>query len=559
MKLVRALIIASHPIPSLAVTAMATLLTAEAAPAGVRGRAGGAGGAGGARGAALRRLVERRHRRGAGRGAGGQARRRRPGQRARPLAGGGGRGGGLARAGGRARPGQPGDRRGDDRGRVVVQPRAEVDRLVRCAATRSRSGCCRRSRRRRCPGIRWRAGRSRRRRRCSGWARTSPTCCPTWRPTRATGCAGCRSGWPPGPARPPPGRPPSCCCWPPRCCCWSRPARDGGGRRSWGWCCSGVLAVAGAAGTRAGAVPGRDRHRRGQRRAVRRGRRGADRRARISRARWADDADRRGALGLPCPPLSASRPDPGGRVAGGDGRRRRADRPAVGRTAARPQQRALLERLHGNAGVDTRHTVLPAGGLRRARRRPPTTGTSRRRRRSASGRCAAPSRPAGLAAGDLDLLIVTSVTGVAVPSLDALLMPRLGLRADVKRLPVFGLGCVAGAAGLARLHDYLLGWPRHAAALLAVELCSLSLPRLLGDHRRPGGQRAVRRRRGGAGGDRDAGARAGADAARGPSGGGDRPAAARAAAGDRDPERGLPRQRRTRSAGGWAPTASASC
>ena len=82
----------------------------------------------------------------------------------------------------------------------------------------------------------------------------------------------------------------------------------------------------------------------------------------------------------------------------------------------------------------------------------------------------------GLAADDLDLLIVTSVTGVAVPSIDALLMPRLGLRADVKRLPVFGLGCVAGAAGLARLHDYLLGWPGHAAALLAVELCSLSLP-----------------------------------------------------------------------------------
>ena len=68
------------------------------------------------------------------------------------------------------------------------------------------------------------------------------------------------------------------------------------------------------------------------------------------------------------------------------------------------------------------------------------------------------------------------MTGVAVPSIDALLMPRLGLRADVKRLPVFGLGCVAGAAGLARLHDYLLGWPGHAAALLAVELCSLSLP-----------------------------------------------------------------------------------
>jgi alkylresorcinol/alkylpyrone synthase len=76
----------------------------------------------------------------------------------------------------------------------------------------------------------------------------------------------------------------------------------------------------------------------------------------------------------------------------------------------------------------------------------------------------------------LDLLIVTSVTGVAVPSLDARLIPRLGLRPDIKRLPVFGLGCVAGAAGLARLHDYLLAWPGHAAALLAVELCTLTWP-----------------------------------------------------------------------------------
>jgi alkylresorcinol/alkylpyrone synthase len=139
-------------------------------------------------------------------------------------------------------------------------------------------------------------------------------------------------------------------------------------------------------------------------------------------------------------------------------------------------QRALLERLHANAGVETRHTAFPLadfgalGATSNDRYIEEATALGERALSAALA-------DSGLAAGDLDLLIVTSVTGVAVPSIDARLMPRLGLRADVKRLPVFGLGCVAGASGLARLHDYLLGWPGHAAALLAVELCSLSLPR----------------------------------------------------------------------------------
>ena len=125
-----------------------------------------------------------------------------------------------------------------------------------------------------------------------------------------------------------------------------------------------------------------------------------------------------------------------------------------------PAQRALLERLHGNAGVDTRHIVLPLpdyGTLRgivatNDRYIEEALDLGERALRGAL-------ESAGLTPNDLDLLIVTSVTGVAVPSLDARLIPRLGLRADVKRLPIFGLGCVAGAAGLGRLHDYLLGWP----------------------------------------------------------------------------------------------------
>lgn len=82
---------------------------------------------------------------------------------------------------------------------------------------------------------------------------------------------------------------------------------------------------------------------------------------------------------------------------------------------------------------------------------------------------------AGLHPDEVDLVIAASVTGIAAPSLEARLVPRLGLRPDVKRLPVFGLGCVAGAAGIARARDYLLGDPDGVAVLLSVELCSLTL------------------------------------------------------------------------------------
>ena len=82
---------------------------------------------------------------------------------------------------------------------------------------------------------------------------------------------------------------------------------------------------------------------------------------------------------------------------------------------------------------------------------------------------------AQLAADQVQLLMSTTVTGIAVPSLEARLMNRLPFAPTTRRIPLFGLGCLAGTAGIARCADYLQAYPTHAALLLSVELCSLTL------------------------------------------------------------------------------------
>ena len=84
---------------------------------------------------------------------------------------------------------------------------------------------------------------------------------------------------------------------------------------------------------------------------------------------------------------------------------------------------------------------------------------------------------AGMSPGEIDQLTVVSTTGIAVPALDARLMNRIPFSRGMKRLPLFGLGCLGGAAGIARTADYLRGHPDEAVILFAVELCSLTIQR----------------------------------------------------------------------------------
>jgi alkylresorcinol/alkylpyrone synthase len=145
---------------------------------------------------------------------------------------------------------------------------------------------------------------------------------------------------------------------------------------------------------------------------------------------------------------------------------------------ADPSKQALLRRMHAGSGVATRHLVMPIERYLEPQSFTESNGLFIEAATDLAEQAVrAALEEAEIRADEVDFVLFTSVTGISAPSIDALLVPRLGLRSDVKRVPMFGLGCVAGAAGIARLDDYLVGHPDGVAVLVSVELCSLTVQR----------------------------------------------------------------------------------
>lgn len=135
----------------------------------------------------------------------------------------------------------------------------------------------------------------------------------------------------------------------------------------------------------------------------------------------------------------------------------------------------VVDRLHTNCGVDYRHLMFPLESLGSISGFGPTNDTwiqgaldlGQEAIQKALDR-------AGLSPGDISAIFFTSVTGIACPSIDARLVNLMGFPHNIKRTPIFGLGCVAGAAGISRAADYVRAYPKQYALLLSVELCSLT-------------------------------------------------------------------------------------
>ena len=141
----------------------------------------------------------------------------------------------------------------------------------------------------------------------------------------------------------------------------------------------------------------------------------------------------------------------------------------------RMEEPRLINRLFVNCGVDFRNLVFPLDVYETLSGFGPTNDAwivaaldlGQQAVTTALDRV-------GLTAADISAIFFASVTGISSPTIDARLINRMDFPTHVKRTPIFGLGCVAGAAGIARASDYVRAFPDQYALLLSVELCSLT-------------------------------------------------------------------------------------
>lgn len=138
----------------------------------------------------------------------------------------------------------------------------------------------------------------------------------------------------------------------------------------------------------------------------------------------------------------------------------------------------ILERLHQRVAVEGRHLAYPIEEYATIH----TWGDANDRWIRAAlelgdRAISAALDRAGRKISEIGAMITVSVTGISAPSLDAKLTNRMGLPLDMRRTPIFGLGCVAGAAGISQAADYVQAYPDRIAVLLSVELCSLTWQR----------------------------------------------------------------------------------
>jgi alkylresorcinol/alkylpyrone synthase len=142
-----------------------------------------------------------------------------------------------------------------------------------------------------------------------------------------------------------------------------------------------------------------------------------------------------------------------------------------------PEDRRLIG-VFDSSGIETRHFCMPLDWYADAR----TFGEMNARyiehalalATEASSRAIA---RAGLTPADVDHIVFVSSTGLSTPSVDARLANVIGLRSDVRRTPIWGLGCAGGTAGIARARDFALADPGARVLLIALELCSLTFQR----------------------------------------------------------------------------------